>query len=224
MLNILTLTLEKKLDNFEGNDAERRSHYNFYYKGTEVDPYLLLFLYKISDPGLHHAIKKIIRAGKSKKSYIQDIEESIVSIKRSVQIIEEVESPLITYNRNWLCDIYLLKYIATETFKEFFMDRIINLYHNTVDIKVRLPNYELLDLNSLFKTYELGSGKKGFTGIMSTTKSEEPYYNEPFYNHNPDARSIKLLLSTGNRFMSNHHRKKIYNKVIILLENHLKDD
>ena len=71
------------------NDKDRRQHYVRAVGGCEVDAYLLLTLFKVNDPGLQHAFKKLMRAGKSYKSFKQDIDESTVSVKRSLEILEQ---------------------------------------------------------------------------------------------------------------------------------------
>jgi hypothetical protein len=57
--------------------------------GVEVDIYRVLKAWGISDPGVQHAIKKLLRRGRADKSEAQDIEEAIQSLQRSLEIMEE---------------------------------------------------------------------------------------------------------------------------------------
>ena len=53
-----------------------------------IDPYVVLAAYNITNPAQQHAIKKLLRAGNSDKSLIQDIKESRDSLIRMIQILE----------------------------------------------------------------------------------------------------------------------------------------
>lgn len=66
-------------------------HYQFTYKGIKLDPYRILKVYGISDPAQQHAIKKLLRAGESVKSFKEDIKEVIVSLTRWLEMLEEDE-------------------------------------------------------------------------------------------------------------------------------------
>ena len=66
-----------------------RKHYNFWYKGLKLDPYRIFRIYGISAPEQQHAIKKLLRAGKSVKGLEVDIQESIDSLNRWLEILNE---------------------------------------------------------------------------------------------------------------------------------------
>lgn len=66
-------------------------HYRFSYKGIKLDPYRILKIYKITDPAQQHAIKKLLRAGQSQKSLVQDLEEVIMSLQRQLEMLKEDE-------------------------------------------------------------------------------------------------------------------------------------
>lgn len=52
-----------------------------------VDVYDVIFAYEVSCPARQHAIKKLLAAGKrGGKSEVQDLEEAILSIQRSIEL------------------------------------------------------------------------------------------------------------------------------------------
>ena len=65
------------------------AYYRMFYKGVLADPYRILDLYQITHPAHQHAIKKLLRAGKSVKPLITDIQESIDALERFKQMIQE---------------------------------------------------------------------------------------------------------------------------------------
>jgi len=65
------------------------SYYAFDYKGVRIDPYRILLQYGITHPAHQHALKKLLRAGRSVKSQLQDIDEVISSLERWKQMIVE---------------------------------------------------------------------------------------------------------------------------------------
>ena len=65
------------------------SHYAFTYKGIKLDPYRILLVYGITDPALQHAIKKLLRAGRSVKTLEQDIDEVIMTLQRKKEMMGE---------------------------------------------------------------------------------------------------------------------------------------
>ena len=69
----------------------KKNHYSFDYKGIRIDPYRLFRIYNIYDPEQQHAIKKLLRAGKSVKTLEQDINETIVTLERWKEILKEDE-------------------------------------------------------------------------------------------------------------------------------------
>ena len=70
------------------------SHYRYTYKGIKLDPYRILNVYGIHDAAHQHAIKKLLRAGKSIKTLKQDINEVIDTLNRMLEMIEEDEAVL----------------------------------------------------------------------------------------------------------------------------------
>lgn len=67
------------------------AHYRYHYRGIKVDPYRIFAIYKITHGAHQHVIKKLLRAGKSVKSLKQDIKESIDSLNRWLEMLEEDE-------------------------------------------------------------------------------------------------------------------------------------
>lgn len=56
----------------------------------EVDIYRLLLLFGVTDPCLAHAIKKLIAAGgRGTKSFETDVRESVKTLQRRLEILEE---------------------------------------------------------------------------------------------------------------------------------------
>jgi hypothetical protein len=69
-------------------------HYQFVYKGIKLDPYRIMQVYGITNPAQQHAIKKLLRAGRSVKTTEQDIDEVILSLQRWKEMIrEDAEGP-----------------------------------------------------------------------------------------------------------------------------------
>lgn len=58
------------------------SHYDYQFNGVKLDPYRILKVYGITDPAIQHAIKKLLRMGRSIKSDQEDVEEAIQSLER----------------------------------------------------------------------------------------------------------------------------------------------
>lgn len=65
------------------------AHYNFMYKNIKVDPYRIFEIYGITNAAQQHAIKKLLRAGKSVKTLEQDIAEVQITLTRWQAMIEE---------------------------------------------------------------------------------------------------------------------------------------
>jgi hypothetical protein len=72
--------------------SDSGAHYRYKYKGIKLDPYRILNIYGISDAAHQHAIKKLLRAGKSIKPLKQDIQEVIDTLNRMLEIINEDEN------------------------------------------------------------------------------------------------------------------------------------
>lgn len=70
---------------------ENYEYYNYKYKHIKIDPYRIMFEYKITHPAHQHALKKLLRCGKSVKEQKQDIKEVIDSLTRWLEMIEEDE-------------------------------------------------------------------------------------------------------------------------------------
>jgi hypothetical protein len=66
-------------------------HYKFSFKGVKLDPYRIMKVYGITDPAQQHAVKKLLRAGRSIKSLVRDIDEVILSLNRWKEMIHEDE-------------------------------------------------------------------------------------------------------------------------------------
>lgn len=66
-----------------------KSPYDCTYKGIKLDPYRILEVYGITHPAQQHAIKKLLRAGKSVKNLKTDIEEIIATLNRWLCMLEE---------------------------------------------------------------------------------------------------------------------------------------
>ena len=64
-------------------------HYRFVYKKIKMDPYRILDIYGITSSAQQHAIKKLLRAGKSVKTLEQDIKEVQLTLTRWLEMIEE---------------------------------------------------------------------------------------------------------------------------------------
>lgn len=77
------------IDKNEGVEHDSGKHYRYSYKGIKLDPYRIIDIYKITNPAQQHAIKKLLRAGKSVKTLKQDIDEVIDSLNRMLEMIEE---------------------------------------------------------------------------------------------------------------------------------------
>ena len=61
--------------------------------GVTVDVYDVLTAFEISCPALAHALKKLLAAGsRGVKSAVQDKEEAIASIKRSIELEHDVQA------------------------------------------------------------------------------------------------------------------------------------
>ncbi len=58
------------------------SRYQFEFKGVQFDVYRLLEILGITHHAQAHALKKVIRAGRSVKPLVQDIDEAIASLQR----------------------------------------------------------------------------------------------------------------------------------------------
>lgn len=55
----------------------------------KADPYRILRAYNVTDHAQGHAIKKLLRAGKSHKPYLQDITEARDTLNRLIEMRKE---------------------------------------------------------------------------------------------------------------------------------------
>lgn len=54
----------------------------YYFKGEKMDFYQIALLYEITDPCLQHALKKLLRGGRSHKDIHTDVRNAIDTLKR----------------------------------------------------------------------------------------------------------------------------------------------
>lgn len=69
--------------------ADSGQHYRYCYRGIKLDPYRIIDAYGITHPAQQHAIKKLLRAGKSVKSLRQDIQEVQDALTRWLEMLDE---------------------------------------------------------------------------------------------------------------------------------------
>jgi hypothetical protein len=65
------------------------NYYQRQFNGKSIDVYDVLVLWNATHPCQQHAIKKLLRAGQSIKPLKQDIEETIGTLKRWLEMMEE---------------------------------------------------------------------------------------------------------------------------------------
>ncbi|QMP81500.1 terminase large subunit [Escherichia phage vB_EcoM_APEC] len=72
-------------------DDEPHGHYKKDVSNlNSIDVYRVLKLFDVKDPALQHAVKKILCAGdRGTKDKVQDIQEAIASLNRSLEMIKE---------------------------------------------------------------------------------------------------------------------------------------
>ena len=68
---------------------DHAKHYKYEDTGVKIDPYRILDVYGITHPAHQHAIKKLLRAGKSVKDLDRDIEEVIMTLQRWQEMLKE---------------------------------------------------------------------------------------------------------------------------------------
>jgi hypothetical protein len=64
-------------------------HYGVTFQDARLDPYRILQLYGITHPAQQHAIKKLLRAGRSVKTVEQDVREVIQALERWLEMMKE---------------------------------------------------------------------------------------------------------------------------------------
>jgi len=68
------------------------SHYYVEINGKPADVYVVLRAFDVKDPNVQHAIKKLLRCGKGDKDMRRDVEESIWTLNRWLDIEDEQEA------------------------------------------------------------------------------------------------------------------------------------
>lgn len=66
----------------------QKSYYHRQFNGKSIDVYDVLVLWNATHPCQQHAIKKLLRAGQSIKPLKQDVEETIGTLKRWLEMME----------------------------------------------------------------------------------------------------------------------------------------
>jgi hypothetical protein len=69
--------------------ATSPSYYHRQFNGKSIDVYDVLVLWDATNPCQQHAIKKLLRAGQSIKPLRQDVEETIGTLNRWLEMMEE---------------------------------------------------------------------------------------------------------------------------------------
>lgn len=69
------------------------AHYRYEYQGVKLDPYRILQVYDITHPAHQHAIKKLLRAGRSIKDTRRDVAEVILALQRWLEMMDEDMPP-----------------------------------------------------------------------------------------------------------------------------------
>jgi hypothetical protein len=71
------------------SQTEQPKYYRFSFRGVKLDPYRIMQVYEIKHPAHQHALKKLLRAGKSVKSLTKDIDEVILALNRWKEMLNE---------------------------------------------------------------------------------------------------------------------------------------
>ena len=92
-LESLKLKATEEAVSAETSVQDENQHYKPDFMGVIIDPYRLARIYKDSNwtEEQFHAIKKLMRAGKSTKSLMQDLSEVKCTIDRWIEILKEDE-------------------------------------------------------------------------------------------------------------------------------------
>jgi fructose-specific phosphotransferase system component IIB len=79
--------IHHKLD---GELETKTNKYKVNCKGEEIDVYDVLVAFKVTNPAVQHAVKKLLKAGnRGYKNKFQDYTEAIESINRGIELIKE---------------------------------------------------------------------------------------------------------------------------------------
>lgn len=70
------------------NEELKPSYYHRQFNGKSIDVYDMLVLWDATHPCQQHAIKKLLRAGQSIKPLKQDVEETIGTLKRWLEMMD----------------------------------------------------------------------------------------------------------------------------------------
>lgn len=74
---------------FGGEIGVRINKYKVECKGEEIDVYDVLVAFKVVNPAIQHALKKLLKAGnRGYKNEAQDYTEAIESINRGIELIK----------------------------------------------------------------------------------------------------------------------------------------
>lgn len=76
-------------DTAPAGSADSGQHYRYSCRGIKLDPYRIIDAYGITHPAHQHAIKKLLRAGRSVKSLRQDIQEVQDALTRWLEMLDE---------------------------------------------------------------------------------------------------------------------------------------
>ncbi len=71
------------------NNNSQNHYYDYSFKGVRIDPYRIFDVYGITNPCQQHAIKKLLRAGRSVKELEVDIDEVIKTLGRWKEMLHE---------------------------------------------------------------------------------------------------------------------------------------
>lgn len=80
------------LENVSNEKISEGDPYQFTVNGLRLDPYRIARIYKIDDPVIFQAIKKLLRCGRKHKDMATDVHEAITSLQRWEEMNEEDSS------------------------------------------------------------------------------------------------------------------------------------
>lgn len=73
--------------------AQPKSKYHRPCKGIQIDVYDVLGAFKVVNPALAHAVKKLLAPGqRGSKGWAQDVEEAIKSCQRALEMHAEAQA------------------------------------------------------------------------------------------------------------------------------------
>ena len=71
------------------DDKITPDYYGATISGIKLDPYRIGIAYQLTHPCHFHAVKKLLRAGRSSKSLVQDVQEVIDTLRRWQEMMKE---------------------------------------------------------------------------------------------------------------------------------------